>query len=176
MWVATSILSQTFDLSPISWILTLVLLVANLVNTKWCEKSWKFTETLAKGYSSDCTHQELPSAYQHSRVQKVFKIFCIFVLFTKKASASKGLSWYKCRMPILWDFWFVRLGSTFISKLKSYHKQDRNLRLWSNSHLFTTSKYISVANTPQTALEITAHSHSNQAKPLMGIQILFEIS
>ena len=49
-------------------VLTLVLLVATLVNRKWCEKSWKVTETLAYGYSSDRTQQELSIEYQDDRV------------------------------------------------------------------------------------------------------------
>ena len=36
-------------------LLTLMLLVANLVKTKFCEKSWKMTETLANWYSFDST-------------------------------------------------------------------------------------------------------------------------
>ena len=41
-----------------------MLLVANLVNDKLCEKSWKITETLTNGYSSESTHQELSNAYR----------------------------------------------------------------------------------------------------------------
>ena len=71
--------------------------VANLVNIKWCEKSWKITETLANGYLSESTYQELSDANQHGRVLKVFKKFCILVTLTKVASAFKGLTvrkWY----------------------------------------------------------------------------------
>ena len=32
------------------------------------KKTWKMTETLASGYSSDSTHQELSNAYQNGRV------------------------------------------------------------------------------------------------------------
>ena len=35
--------------SECEWV-KLMQLVANLANTKWCEKSWKMTETLANGY------------------------------------------------------------------------------------------------------------------------------
>ena len=48
--------------------LTLMLLVANLGDTKLCEKSGKMTETLANGYSSESTPQELSNEYQHDRV------------------------------------------------------------------------------------------------------------
>ena len=43
---------------------TLMLLVANLANTKWCITPCKMTETLAHGYSSDSTQQELSNKYQ----------------------------------------------------------------------------------------------------------------
>ena len=49
-------------------ILTLMLLVANLADTKWCKKSWKLTETLANGYSSESAQRELSNEYQHDRV------------------------------------------------------------------------------------------------------------
>ena len=48
------------------------------------------TETLVNGYSSEST-QELSNAYQHERVQMVFKDFCVLVLRTKVASALEGL-------------------------------------------------------------------------------------
>ena len=44
-----------------------MLLVANLANTKRC-KILKMIETLADGYSSDTTEQELSNEYQHDRV------------------------------------------------------------------------------------------------------------
>ena len=65
--------------------------MANLINTKKCEKSWKITETLANGYSSESTQRELSNEYQHDRVWMVFKDFCILVLWTKVVSALKGL-------------------------------------------------------------------------------------
>ena len=54
--------------SQIKEFLTVRLLAANLTNTKWCKKTWKMTETLANGYSSESTHQELSNEYQHDRV------------------------------------------------------------------------------------------------------------
>ena len=33
--------------------------------------TWKMTETLAKGYSSECTQRELSNEYQHDRVQMI---------------------------------------------------------------------------------------------------------
>ena len=47
--------------------LTLMLVVANFANTKWCKKA-NMTETLAHGYSSESAQQELPNEYQHDRV------------------------------------------------------------------------------------------------------------
>ena len=67
------------------------LLLVNLVNTKLSKKSKKMTETLVCRYSSDSTQRELSNEYQHDRVQMVFKTFCIFLPWTKVASAWKGL-------------------------------------------------------------------------------------
>ena len=49
-------------------------------------------ETLAHGYSSESTQQELSNDYQHDRVQMVFKNLCIIVLLMKVASAMEGLN------------------------------------------------------------------------------------
>ena len=49
------------------------------------------TETLANGYSDDSNQGELSNEYQHVRVLKTFKIFCVLVPLKKVASASKGL-------------------------------------------------------------------------------------
>ena len=62
------------------------------------QKTFKMTETLANGYSYESGQRELSNAYQHDRVQMVFKIFCIFVLWTKVALALKGLSHYRHRL------------------------------------------------------------------------------
>ena len=67
-----------------------MLLVGNFANTKKKQKSWKMTETLAYGYSSESTHRELSNEYQHDRVKMVFKNVCILVLWRKVASALKG--------------------------------------------------------------------------------------
>ena len=50
------------------------------------------TETLANGYSSESTQQELSNEYQHDRVQMFFKNLCIPVLWMKVASALEGLN------------------------------------------------------------------------------------
>ena len=55
------------------------------------QKSWKMTETLANGYSSESTQRELLNEYQHDRVSMVFKDFSVLVLWTNVASALEGL-------------------------------------------------------------------------------------
>ena len=69
-----------------------MLLVANLANAKNGAETWKMTETLANGYSSESTQQELSNEYQHDRVQMFFKNLCIPVLWMKVASAFEGLT------------------------------------------------------------------------------------
>ena len=59
---------------------------------KMVQKTWKMTETMANGYSSESTHRELSIEYQHHRVLMVFKMLCILVLWTKLALALEGLS------------------------------------------------------------------------------------
>ena len=49
-------------------------------------------ETLANGYSSESTLGELSNEYQYDRVGMFFKNLCILVLWTKVASALKGLT------------------------------------------------------------------------------------
>ena len=50
------------------------------------------TETLANGYSSESTQQELSNDYQHDRVKMVFKNIFILALWMKGASALERLS------------------------------------------------------------------------------------
>ena len=42
-------------------------------------KSWKMTETLAHGYSSESTQWELSNEYPHDRVQMTYKNLCVLV-------------------------------------------------------------------------------------------------
>ena len=44
-------------------VLTLMLLVADLANTKGCKKPEKLTETLVPGYSSESTQRGLSNVY-----------------------------------------------------------------------------------------------------------------
>ena len=73
------------------YVLTLMLLVANLANTKRCKKSKKSTETLANGCSSESTRREPSNEYQDERVSMVSQESCILVLWTKVVSALEGL-------------------------------------------------------------------------------------
>ena len=75
----------------------LMLLVANLANTKWW-KNLRMTENLANGYSFKSTHWELSNEYQHDMVQKVFKDFRVLVPLMKVASALEGLSKLGCKV------------------------------------------------------------------------------
>ena len=50
--------------------LTLLLLVANFANAKWCKKPEKMTETLSHGYSSESTQQELSNVIGLDGFQK----------------------------------------------------------------------------------------------------------
>ena len=67
-------------------ITTLMLLLANLANTKWCKNNnLKMTETLANGYSSEITQWELSNEHQHDGLDGFRKKICILVLWTKVA-------------------------------------------------------------------------------------------
>ena len=55
-----------------------MLLVAYLVKTKLCKKTEKLFETLAHGYSSEKTQQELSNENQNDRVKMVSNIFASF--------------------------------------------------------------------------------------------------
>ena len=48
--------------------LTLMLLVANLVNSEYLEKSWNMTENLANRYSYVSTQWKLSNGYQRDRI------------------------------------------------------------------------------------------------------------
>ena len=56
------------------------------------QKSWKMTETLANGYSSESTQRELSNEYQYDRVLMIFKDFCVLGLLTNVGSALEGLT------------------------------------------------------------------------------------
>ena len=49
-------------------------------------------ETLANGYSSERTQQELSNEYQHDKVWMVFKNLCILKHWKKVALALEGFS------------------------------------------------------------------------------------
>ena len=68
-----------------------MLLVAIIWPLRNDAKSSEMKETLAHGYSSESTQQELSSQYQHDRVKMIFKNLCVLVLGTKVASAFEEL-------------------------------------------------------------------------------------
>ena len=73
-------------------VVNLMLVVTNLAGQyRMMQKNLKNDWTLAHGYSSESTQQELSNEYQHDRVYMVFKNLCVLVLWTKKASALEGL-------------------------------------------------------------------------------------
>ena len=61
---------------------------------KMIQKSWKMTETLTNGYSSESTHQELSNEYQHDRVSMIFKKICILILLLDPRSLVDQASCY----------------------------------------------------------------------------------
>ena len=82
---------------------TLMLLVANHANTKWCKTPKKWPKPWQMGT------QELSSEYQQDRVCMVFKYLCIPVLWTKVASALEGLrAWKPGTFIYLWDVGILR--------------------------------------------------------------------
>ena len=62
-----------------------MLLVANLAKYKIKQKTWRMTESLANGYSSESTQRELSKGYQHDRVSMVLGNICVLVLWMKVA-------------------------------------------------------------------------------------------
>ena len=78
-------------------LLTLMLLVADVVNTKWCKKSWKMAETLANGYSSESTWRELSNEYQEDRVYVIFKNLCFLVSVWPQALS---IGWVNFTIPV----------------------------------------------------------------------------
>ena len=58
--------------------LTLMLLVANIVDTKYVKKKWEIHETLSNGYPFETTQREHSNGYPHDRVWMVFKNICVF--------------------------------------------------------------------------------------------------
>ena len=73
-----------------SWFLTFYLLAANLVNTKYCEKSWKITEPLVRGYSYVILNKSYSMNTNMTGFRWLSKWY--FVLWSKVASALEGLN------------------------------------------------------------------------------------
>ena len=53
------------------------------------QKTWKMTETLAHGYSSESTQRKLFNEYQHDRVYMVFKNLCPCGLHESRLSIGR---------------------------------------------------------------------------------------
>ena len=90
--ISRTITEKHYNYPTLPSILTLMLLVAYLVNTKRCKKTPKITETLANGYSSESTQRELSNEYQDDRVSIFFQESCNIVLWMKVVLALEGLS------------------------------------------------------------------------------------
>ena len=50
------------------------------------------TETMANGYSSESTQQELSNEYLYDRVKMISIGFCFFVPWMKVTTAAEGLN------------------------------------------------------------------------------------
>ena len=76
-----------------------MLLVANFANyTKLMQKSWKMTEPLAYGYSSESTQWELSNEYQH----------CMFKWFLETGTVTLDIGEViEFQSPWLLRKWFV---------------------------------------------------------------------
>ena len=101
--------------------LTRMLLVANLVRAKLCEKSRKMTETLANWYSSDRAQQELSNEYQQDRVWIDFKHLSDFISCVKIAAELKGLKEPNKKRHHLFNELLFLL--TVTTKMESVNKQ-----------------------------------------------------
>ena len=55
------------------------------------KKTYKTTEILANGFSSESTQRKLSNEYQHDRVKMVFKVPCLLVIWINVGSALEGL-------------------------------------------------------------------------------------
>ena len=75
--------------------ITLILLVANLVNTKYCKKSPKITNTLTHVYSVVSSQPEFSYEYQHCRIKMTFNCFCVLMPWKK----MHGLSIRRVKSP-----------------------------------------------------------------------------
>ena len=80
-------------------------------------------ETLANGYSSESTHQELSDEYQHDRVLMIFKIICILMLWTKVTSALEGFSWFEKKSHIQMTL-IVREGNFGLERVTSLTQSE----------------------------------------------------
>ena len=106
------------------------------------------TENLAHGYSSESTQQELSNEYQHDRVWMIYKNLCILVLWTKVASALKGLKPFTLKSfsrNIVCYFHTFRNNLGIKQKIAKYFKES--CCLYSDQHFsfkcFPKNAYVS---------------------------------
>ena len=78
--------------------LTLVLLVANLVNTLWCENSWKWPKPLQMGTHLIVLSESYSMDTNMAGLKWFSKKLCVTVIWMKVASASKGLTLLMLRL------------------------------------------------------------------------------
>ena len=111
------------------------LVVANLANTYGVKNLKKVSETQANIYSSESTHRELFSEFQHDRVSRVFKKLCVLVLWMKVASAFEGLDESLNSYLVV-----ANLANTYGVKITETHKQiDTHLRVLIESYTMSTN-------------------------------------
>ena len=68
-----------------------MLLVANLTNTKWCKKSWKWLQPWHMGTHLRVLMESYPMNTNMTGLKWFTKNLCVIVLWTKVASALEGL-------------------------------------------------------------------------------------
>ena len=89
------------------------------------QKTWKMIETLAYGYSSESTQQELSNEYNMTGFRQ-FSNLCVLVLnWTKEASALEGLNPSCLEISLIRNIWTF---DTFENYLKIKHEMDTYLK------------------------------------------------
>ena len=85
-------------------VLTLMLLVTNLANIRWCKNIEKWLKPWHN--SSESTLWAvwgLSNEYPHDRVSMIFKHICVLVLWMKEASALEGLRVISAWQDYMWS-------------------------------------------------------------------------
>ena len=110
-------------------LLTLMLLVANLANTKWCENlksDWKPSKrVLIWEWSARATHS---NEYQHARNLMVFKSRCVLMLWTTVAPALEGLGLWWFLSDVLFPGGSKRQNQSGLQRLTLRETPSHQLR------------------------------------------------